>query len=78
MQGQVRAQAQRRARRRSLLSSSPAHPDFGDERIYFKQEFRLTFAHWRQVRFSGLCFVDCEGEFMDSFLLLFGLAQENG
>ncbi|MBV8134132.1 MAG: hypothetical protein JO121_00620 [Deltaproteobacteria bacterium] len=39
-------------------------PDFGDERIYFEQEFRLAFAHWRQVGFSGPGFVDCKGEFM--------------
>jgi hypothetical protein len=45
--------------------------DFGDQRIYFKQEFRLAFTHWRQVGFFGPGFFDCEGKFM---MLVFELS----
>jgi hypothetical protein len=37
---------------------------FGDQRIYFKQEFRLAFTHWREVGFIGPGLFNREGKFM--------------
>jgi len=39
-------------------------PDFGNERMYFEQEFSLAFAHGRQVSLPGPGFVDGKGELM--------------